>query len=170
MANGASLLLPGSNLTNLIVLAHEPLTGAATVLMLALHDPAPPVMAVGVIAIVLRRVRPRLGGRVLAALFLFAVVLGTLARRWNGPASLLAHAGGIHDAVIGALVPRSAHGRRSPVVATLIAPRDRARAADDRRRTRRARTRQAQRLLAFLAAVKRARLPQVLPRFGTMVP
>lgn len=28
MANGASLLLPGSNLTNLIVLAHEPLAGA----------------------------------------------------------------------------------------------------------------------------------------------
>ena len=28
VANGASLLLPGSNLTNLIVLAHEPLTGA----------------------------------------------------------------------------------------------------------------------------------------------
>jgi len=28
IANGASLLLPGSNLTNLIVLAHEPLTGA----------------------------------------------------------------------------------------------------------------------------------------------
>jgi arsenical pump membrane protein len=154
MANGASLLLPGSNLTNLIVLAHEPLTGAdvaqamvlpwivvvvltigfvaivfrpsdgyrssetlpplhiglgaaatgaATVLMLALHNPAPPVLAVGVIAIVLRRVRPRLGGPVLAALFLFAVVLGTLARRWSGPAALLAHAGGIRDAVIGAV-------------------------------------------------------------------
>ena len=29
MANGASLLLPGSNLTNLIVLAHRPLSGAA---------------------------------------------------------------------------------------------------------------------------------------------
>jgi arsenical pump membrane protein len=154
MANGASLLLPGSNLTNLIVLAHEPLTGAdvaqamvlpwivvvvltigfvaivfrpregyrsnealpplhiglgatatgaATVLMLALHNPAPLVMAVGLIAIVVRRLRPRLGIRVLAALFLFAVVLGTLARRWSGPASLLAHAGGIRDALIGAL-------------------------------------------------------------------
>src|SRR5438094_3660131 len=29
VANGASLLLPGSNLTNLIVLAHQSLTGAA---------------------------------------------------------------------------------------------------------------------------------------------
>ena len=154
MANCASLLLPGSNLTNLIVLAHEPLTGAdvakamvlpwivavtltiafvaivfrpreghrsiealpplhiglgaaatgaATGLMLVLHNPAPPVLAVGVLAVALRRVRPRLGVHVLAALFLFAVVLGALARRWNGPASLVAHAGGIGAAIIGAV-------------------------------------------------------------------
>ena len=153
MANCASLLLPGSNLTNLIVLAHEPLTGAdvakamvfpwivavtvtivfvavafrprdghrsnealpplhvglgaaatgaATGFMLALHNPAVPVLAVGVLAVAVRRLRPRLGVPVLAALFLFAVVLGTVARRWNGPASLVAHASGIGEAVIGA--------------------------------------------------------------------
>lgn len=136
MANGASLLLPGSNLTNLIVLAHEPLSGAevahalalpwlvvvvltigflavafplrreagtpgplpplrlglglvataaATVLILALHNAALPVLAVGIAAVALRRLRPRLDLRVLGGLFLLAVALGTLARRWNGP-------------------------------------------------------------------------------------
>lgn len=142
MANGASLLLPGSNLTNLIVLAHEPLSGAevarrmalpwlvvvvvtvaflalvfrprhtagaatelpplhlgvgaaataaATVLMLALHNAALPVLGVGLVAIGLRRLRPRIGIRVLTGLFLLTVALGTLARRWDGPASLLDH-------------------------------------------------------------------------------
>jgi len=142
MANGASLLLPGSNLTNLIVLAHEPLsgadvarrmvlpwlvvvgltiaflaitfrlqhegggaepapplhlglgalaTGAATGLILALHNPALPVLGVGLAAVAIRRLRPRIGVPVLASLFLVAVSLGTLARRWHGPASLLRH-------------------------------------------------------------------------------
>ena len=58
---------------------------------------------IGVLAVALRRLRPKLGVHVLAALFLFAVVLGTLARRWNGPASLLAHAGGIGAAAIGGI-------------------------------------------------------------------
>jgi arsenical pump membrane protein len=153
MANGASLLLPGSNLTNLIVLAHENLSGAefahrmlipwlavvaitivyvaavfrlrhengtaeplpplrlgvgavataaATVLMLALRNPALPVLAVGLAAIWLRRLRPRLSLHVLAALFALAVALGTLARRWHGPASLLGHLGAWGDAVVGA--------------------------------------------------------------------
>jgi arsenical pump membrane protein len=142
MANGASLLLPGSNLTNLIVLAHEPLSGAdvarrmvvpwlvvvvltiaflavvfplreegdgdeaaphlhlglgavstaaATALTLALRNPALPVLAVGVAAVGIRRLRPRIGVPVLGSLFLVAVALGTLARRWHGPASLLRH-------------------------------------------------------------------------------
>jgi arsenical pump membrane protein len=154
MTNCASLLLPGSNLTNLIVLAHEPLTGAdiakamvlpwivavtltiafvaivfrpreghrsieapppvhiglgaaatgaATGFMLALHNPAVPVLVVGLLAAAVRRLRPKLGAPVLAALFLFAVVLGTLARRWNGPTSLVVHAGGIGAAAIGAV-------------------------------------------------------------------
>lgn len=153
MANGASLLLPGSNLTNLIVLAHEPLTGAefaawmalpwvavvlvtagfvalvfrldrergapatvpplrfglgaaatvvATVLMLALHNAALPVLAVGLAAVALRRLHPAIGVHILGALFVLAVALGTLARRWHGPAALLGHVGGVGDAVAGA--------------------------------------------------------------------
>jgi arsenical pump membrane protein len=153
MANGASLLLPGSNLTNLIVLAHEPLSGAgfaramvlpwlvvvvltigflvliyrpvaqervdaapprlriglgvaatavATALILALHDSALPVFAVGVVAVAMRRLRPRLGAPVLAALFLVAVALGTLAREWEGPARLVRRLGGIDTAALGA--------------------------------------------------------------------
>jgi len=154
MANGASLLLPGSNLTNLIVLAHEDFSGAefahrmllpwlavvaitivyvavvfrlrhenggreplpplrlgvgaaatavATLLMLGLRDPALPVLAVGLAAIWLRRIRPRLNLHVLAALFGLAVALGTLARRWHGPASMLGHLGPTGDAIVGAV-------------------------------------------------------------------
>jgi arsenical pump membrane protein len=153
MANSASLLLPGSNLTNLIVLAHERLSGAgflhamavpwlvavtltvgylaavyrlhggvassepapplhlrvgaaataaATALMLLLHNAALPVLAVGAVAVAVRRVPPRLDLRVLGGLFVLAVGLGTLARRWDGPSSLLGHAGGVGDAAIGA--------------------------------------------------------------------
>jgi arsenical pump membrane protein len=153
VANGASLLLPGSNLTNLIVLAHESLSGAgfaramalpwllvvvltiafvavvfrptrqaptteplpplkvgigvaatvaATALMLALQNAAIPVLAVGLAAVALRRLRPRLDLRVLVGLFALAVALGTLARRWSGPSSLLGHLGGVGDAALGA--------------------------------------------------------------------
>jgi len=147
-------LLPGSNLTNLIVLAHEQFSGAqfahrmllpwlavvvitigfvalvfrlrhedgtpeplpplrlrigagaatiATVLILVLHNPALPVLAVGVGAVMLRRVRPRLALPVLLGLFALAVALGTLARRWDGPASLLAHFSWAGNAVVGAI-------------------------------------------------------------------
>lgn len=153
-ANGASLLLPGSNLTNLIVLAHERLSGAefaramalpwlivvvltvgfvavvfrlrdqgeatepapplqlglglaataaATVLILVLHNAAIPVLAIGLVAVALRRLRPNVDAHVLAGLFLLAVALGTLARRWSGPSMLLGHLGGIGDAVLGAV-------------------------------------------------------------------
>jgi len=153
IANGASLLLPGSNLTNLIVLAHEHLTGAgmaqtmalpwlavtvsttayvglvfrpdagdrkeepppplrigvgalaataATVLILVLRNPAIPVLAIGLTAAALRRIRPRFDAHVLAALVLLAVALGTLARRWHWPASIVASAGGVGDAILGA--------------------------------------------------------------------
>ncbi len=154
MANGASLLLPGSNLTNLIVLHHSPTSGAAfaramalpwlfvvvltiafvalafrlshegaaaeeppplriglgvaatlaaTVLILALHNPALPVLAVGVVAVLARRIRPRLDLHVLAALFALAVALGTLARLWDGPARLLAQLGSPGAATLGAV-------------------------------------------------------------------
>jgi arsenical pump membrane protein len=154
MANGASLLLPGSNLTNLIVLAHKPLSGAglaeamvlpwlavvaitivfmavvyrpkslggspdpvaplrlglgfavtiaATILILALRNAALPVLVVGIAAVAFRRLRPKLSLHVLAGLFLLAVALGTLARRWGGPASLVAHLGGVGAATLGAI-------------------------------------------------------------------
>ena len=141
MANAGSTLLPGSNLTNLLVLAHEPFHGtefasrtacawlvgcaltavlvalvlrphatdavpedvppltlgvgavatlAAAALVLALRDPALPVLGVGIAACVLRRVRMRLDLRIPALLFVVAVGLGTLARAWHGPAHLLA--------------------------------------------------------------------------------
>jgi arsenical pump membrane protein len=154
MANGASLLLPGSNLTNLIVLAHDPRSGAAfaramalpwlavvgltiafvaavyrpkrlggesgplaplhvglgatitvaaTVLILALHNAALPVLAVGVVAVAIRRLRPKLAPQVLVSLFLLAVALGTLARLWHGPATLVGKLGGVGVAALGAI-------------------------------------------------------------------
>ncbi len=153
VANGASILLPGSNLTNLIVLDHERLsgaavaramalpwlvtvvlivaflavryrpraadgermeppplrlgvgavaTGAATALILSLSDPALPVLAVGVVAVAWRRLRPRLDLPVLAGLFLIAVAFGTLGRRWHGPLHLLGHLGSFGTAGVAA--------------------------------------------------------------------
>jgi arsenical pump membrane protein len=153
LSNAGSLFLPGSNLTNLIVLGHLHLSGgqfldhmwapalvalvvtavvvaffehrslrvriddatsadrpvlglglvgvlAATVLVVFLHNPAIPVVAVG-IAVVgvrvatrkadLRHVAEMLGVPVLVGLFGVAVALGTLGRVWSGPADLLAH-------------------------------------------------------------------------------
>jgi arsenical pump membrane protein len=154
IANGASLLLPGSNLTHLIVLAHEDFSGAefarrmllpwlvvvlatiafvavafrlrhengipeplpplrlrigaaatavATVLILALHNAALPVLAVGLLAIAIRGIRSRIGVPVLGLLFALAVTLGTLARLWHGPARLLEDLGSPGNAVVGAL-------------------------------------------------------------------
>jgi arsenical pump membrane protein len=145
VANGASLLLPGSNLTNLIVLAHERFSGsdfaramvlpwlivvvatigfvavvyrprfengtlepippfhiglgfaatiAATGLILAFHNAAVPVLVVGVVVVAIRQVRPTLDLHILVSLFALAVALGTLARRWDGPASLVGQLGG----------------------------------------------------------------------------
>jgi arsenical pump membrane protein len=71
--------------------------------MLVLHNAAIPVLAVGLAAVALRRLRPRVDVHVLGPLFVLAVALGTLARRWHGPASLLGHLGGVGDAVVGAL-------------------------------------------------------------------
>lgn len=154
MANSASLLLPGSNLTNLLVLRSDPRAGgsfaaemlpawlaacaitaafvcasfrlagesrptraalppvrlrvgaaatlAAALLVVLLPNPAIPVLAVGLVAIALQRLRPRLDARVLALLFVVAVSLGTLARLWDGPASLLDSSGVWAAAGIGA--------------------------------------------------------------------
>jgi arsenical pump membrane protein len=153
MANAASLLLPGSNLTNLLVLRTNPessaafaarmlpaelaacaitaaflalayrldhdepdgteppplrfgvgaaATLAAAVLVVVLSNAALPVLAVGLAAIALRRLRPRLDLRSLALLFALAVALGAVARLWSGPAALLASSGTWTTAAIGA--------------------------------------------------------------------
>lgn len=155
VANAASILLPGSNLTNLIVLAHEHLSGAevakamalpwlasvaltivllalwyrprtedrilveppplrlrtgalatviATAFILAFENPALPVLAVGVVAVSLRRLRPRLDLPVIAGLFLVAVAFGTLGRLWHGPMQLLGHLDSSTTAIVGAAV------------------------------------------------------------------
>jgi arsenical pump membrane protein len=154
MANAASLLLPGSNLTNLLVLSRNPVGGArfatamapswlvacaltaaflvlafpldrgeaddgappplrpgvgaaaglvATVAMLALPNAALPVLAVGIGATALRRLRPRLDVRALALLFGLTVALGTLARNWSLPSRVLDGSGRWPTAVIAAV-------------------------------------------------------------------
>jgi arsenical pump membrane protein len=153
MSNSASLLLPGSNLTNLLVLggrqadglafargmlaswlaacvltaavllvafrfrehsgrgSEAPLLtfglGAASVLLTAaivLLSPSPalPVLAVGVAAAALARVRPRLDARVLGLVFALAVALGVVARASAGPAGLLGHTGAWATAALAA--------------------------------------------------------------------
>lgn len=168
MANASSLFLPGSNLTNLLVLdAHGggsgadfaakmfPLaltatvvtavgialsfrraltavaagavdpdrpsvalgagvlaTAAAIVLVLVLRNPALAVLGVGVIAVALEIARSRIaladvwrvvGPPSLAAAFVLTVALGTLARQWDGPAELIAHANGPETVGLAAL-------------------------------------------------------------------
>ena len=154
MSNSASLLLPGSNLTNLLVLGHDPASGAAfarsmlpawlvacsltaaflalafrledgepderetpplrlglglaatvaaAVLVLVLRNPALPVLALGLSATSIRRLRPRLDLRILGLLFALAIALGTLARAWHGPGRLLASSDPAATAVIAAL-------------------------------------------------------------------
>jgi arsenical pump membrane protein len=154
MANAASLLLPGSNLTNLLVLGGDPGSGAAfaarmlpswiaacaitaafvalafglkdgelkeseppplrlrlgaaatlaaATLVVASPNAALPVLALGLAASALRRLRPSFDARALALLFALAVGLGTVARLWRGPASLLDSSGTLTAAGIGAV-------------------------------------------------------------------
>ncbi len=165
LANAGSLFLPGSNLTNLIVLGHLHLTGGqffarmwppalaalavtaavvgfverrslrvriegvtpaerpvlglglvavlgVTVLVVVLHSPAIPVLAVGTVVISVRvvtgRENPRhiieaLGVPVLVGLFGVAVALGTLGRVWSGPSDLLSHLDSWSTAVVAAV-------------------------------------------------------------------
>jgi arsenical pump membrane protein len=142
MSNSASLLLPGSNLTNLLVAQRDPVPGGefatgmlpawlaacaltaafvvvvfplrepatripdapplrlgpgavsilvAAALVVALPNPALPVLAIGIGVTIHGRLRPRLDLRVLAALFTLAVSLGTLGRAWHGPVTLLSN-------------------------------------------------------------------------------
>jgi len=77
-------------------------TAAATAAILALHNPAVPVLAIGMLVAARRRLRPDIDLRVLLGLFVLAVGLGTLAREWSGPASLVRHASGVAAAAIAA--------------------------------------------------------------------
>jgi arsenical pump membrane protein len=165
LSNASSLLLPGSNLTNLIVLGHLHLTGheflrrmllpfvvsvvvttvvvgirhrhqlRATVadvsapprpvvglglvavvttlaLILAMPQPALPVLAVGLVTTGVRVARGRgsarraidtLGVPTLAGLFGVAVALGALGRAWDGPATLLGSLDRWTTAIVGAV-------------------------------------------------------------------
>ena len=71
--------------------------------MLTLPNAALPVLAVGLAATALRRLRPALDARALALLFTLAVSLGAIARLWHGPAHLLDSSGSWTTAGIGAL-------------------------------------------------------------------
>lgn len=62
---------------------------AAAILVLVLRNAALPVLAVGLVAVARRRLRPQIGARVLGLLFVVAVGLGSLARVWGGPTALL---------------------------------------------------------------------------------
>ena len=161
MSNASSLFLPGSNLTNLIALHGEGVSGAeflartwpaavastlvtagtltvlfrrelaeapagaggqarlriaagavataaATLLVLLLPNPALPVLAVGVAAVVLARTARRdlaaaVDARILGGLFAVAVALGAVGRWWSGPETLLDHLGRAGTAVAGAV-------------------------------------------------------------------
>ncbi len=164
MANASSLYLPGSNLTNLLVLSGQPERGsfaahmlvpalvatlvtagglavafrrdllagptqsaaggagtligpgaagalAAAVLMVLLANPALPVAAVALIVATVAHLRRQItlgdliaaaSPQVLVALMALVVALGVLARAWDGPEQLLAHAGRIDTSAIAA--------------------------------------------------------------------
>lgn len=79
-------------------------TAVAAALVLALRDPAPWVLAVGVVAVAAQVATGRLtwrpaaralGPATLSGVFVLAVALGWLARAWGGPARLLAHLGAV---------------------------------------------------------------------------
>jgi len=65
----------------------------AAALVVGVREPALPVLAVGLCATAVRRELPQVGAPTLAMLFGLAVCLGTLARAWDGPATLLAESG-----------------------------------------------------------------------------
>lgn len=191
LSNAGSLLLPGSNLTNLIVLGHLHLSGArvaartapawgvavvmtaavvaivyrhrlteesvprgalaptrlrgvlglaavaaATAAVLLLHQPAPVVAVVGVVAaaahlvrpdrrcrrsLELRRVLRALGGPILLGLLGIAVGAGALGRAWSGPAQLLGHVGSWGAAAVAA--GTSLVGNNLPAASLLAARR-----------------------------------------------
>ncbi|MEO8897922.1 MAG: SLC13 family permease [Candidatus Dormibacter sp.] len=164
MSNAASLLLPGSNLTNLLILSTEHSSGstflsrmaapwlaavavtivvvafafrtgqsaavtadpeaprpqflsvlgigAAAVLILVVTDSALPVLGVGAALVAVRlrqghivvtRLRDQVDFFTLAGIFMVAVSLGAVARVWSFPGQLMATAGSVETAAIGAV-------------------------------------------------------------------
>jgi arsenical pump membrane protein len=84
---------------------------AAALLTVLLRQPALPVLGVGLVASAVQLLRGRLrpaeivravGPAVLAGLFALSVLLGVLAREWEGPVRLLAHTGRWGTAAVGA--------------------------------------------------------------------
>jgi arsenical pump membrane protein len=180
MSNAASLYLPGSNLTNLIVLHGEHVSGAtflartwpaavtatlstallllalfrrelaqggspvrerssprlraglagvlaSSVLVLVLSAPALPVLAVGIVAVVvdrapLSRIAAAVDVRVLAGLFALAVLLGGVGRWWHGPASLLGSLDAWETAGAGALAALVVNNLPASVLLTPTPP------------------------------------------------
>jgi arsenical pump membrane protein len=173
MPNSASLLFPGSNLTNLLVLRTEPQDGAAfaadmlpawlvacaitaafvavalrpgsghrahaelvplrlrtgaiatlaaAVLVVVLRNAAIPVLAIGIAAVGLQRIRPRLDARVLTPLFGLSVVLGTLARLWDGPAGLIHASSAWTTAGVGAVAALVVNNLPATVLLTARPP------------------------------------------------
>jgi arsenical pump membrane protein len=97
-------------------------TLVAALLVVLLPNPAVPVLVVGLLAITVQRLRPRLDARVLALLFVVAVSLGTLARLWHGPASLLDSSGVWGVAGIGAAASLVLNNLPATVLLTGHAP------------------------------------------------
>jgi arsenical pump membrane protein len=87
-------------------------TVAAVVLVLVLRQPALAVFGVGLVATAIELLRSQvdpaavwriLGLPSLGAAFVLTVALGTLARHWDGPAELIAHASGPETAGLAAV-------------------------------------------------------------------
>ncbi|HVW48178.1 MAG TPA: SLC13 family permease [Solirubrobacterales bacterium] len=87
-------------------------TAAAAVLVLVLRNPALEVLGVALAAVTVELLRSEVtlgdvwrvvGPPSLAAAFVLTVALGTLARHWDGPAELIAHASGPETAGLAAV-------------------------------------------------------------------
>ncbi len=78
-------------------------TLVAATLVVALPNAALPVLAIGVAATALRRLRPRIDTRALGLLFALATGLGTLGRLWQDPSHLLETSSAWSAAGIGAV-------------------------------------------------------------------
>jgi len=91
-------------------------TFAAALLVVVLPNPAIPVLAVGVSVAALKRLRPRFDARLLAFLFALTVALGTCARLWSGPASLLGSSDAWTSAGIGAVASLVANNLPATVI------------------------------------------------------